>query len=83
MFILTSISTVFDVPSEIVDSLLALQRKINEALSQEAPKGHRFLLRKGVMDEADQNVFFSEEPTTRLMDMALPVACIATMVWGS
>ncbi|KAL7853834.1 hypothetical protein AOLI_G00206780 [Acnodon oligacanthus] len=40
VFILTSASAVFDVPSEIVDGLLALQRKINGALSQEAPSYH-------------------------------------------
>lgn len=36
VFILTSASTIFEVPHDILESLLTLQRKIHTALEQEA-----------------------------------------------
>ncbi|XP_076829288.1 uncharacterized protein LOC143475338 isoform X3 [Brachyhypopomus gauderio] len=77
VFILTSAATVFNVPSEIEENLLSLQRKINGALSQEAPQ---LFIKDASNGRGRPKLIFSEELLTRLIDMPLPVSCIANLL---
>ncbi|XP_028433439.1 uncharacterized protein LOC114555103 [Perca flavescens] len=74
-FILTSASTILNIPAEIVECLLSLQRMIHAALSQESPC---VFIREG--GRGRPKFCFSEELLSRLIDMPLPVPCIANLL---
>ncbi|XP_052424494.1 uncharacterized protein LOC127967816 isoform X2 [Carassius gibelio] len=74
-FILTSASSILNIPAEIVECLLSLQRMIHAALSQESPC---VFIREG--GHGRPKFCFSEELLSRLIDMPLPVSCIANLL---
>ncbi|XP_052461747.1 uncharacterized protein LOC128019679 isoform X1 [Carassius gibelio] len=74
-FILTSASSILNIPAEIVECLLSLQRMIHAALSQESPC---VFIREG--GRGRPKFCFSEELLSRLIDMPLPVSCIANLL---
>uniref|UniRef100_A0A672M9U9 Resolvase HTH domain-containing protein n=1 Tax=Sinocyclocheilus grahami TaxID=75366 RepID=A0A672M9U9_SINGR len=76
-FILSSASTIFDVPNYILETLMNLQQKIHAALSQElAP----VLTRECGGGRGRPKFIVSEEMLSRLIEMSLPVSCIANIL---
>lgn len=74
-FILTAASSRLNIPEEIVDSLLNLQSQIYTALSKE---NYSVLVRSG--ERGRPKFFISEELLTRLIEVPLPVSCIASLI---
>uniref|UniRef100_A0A672Z377 Integrase core domain-containing protein n=1 Tax=Sphaeramia orbicularis TaxID=375764 RepID=A0A672Z377_9TELE len=74
-FILTAASSTLNIPAEIVECLLSLQSKIHAAVSQESPCA---FIRAG--ERGRPKFIFSEELLSRLIDLPLPVSCIANLL---
>lgn len=74
-FILTAASSTLNIPAEIVSCLLSLQSKIDAAVSQESPCA---FIRAG--ERGRPKLIFSEELLSRLIDIPLPVSCIASVL---
>uniref|UniRef100_A0A672ZBE4 Integrase catalytic domain-containing protein n=1 Tax=Sphaeramia orbicularis TaxID=375764 RepID=A0A672ZBE4_9TELE len=74
-FILTAASSTLNIPAEIVECLLSLQSKIHTAVSQESPCA---FIRAG--ERGRPKFIFSEELLSRLIDLPLPVSCIANLL---
>ncbi|XP_048878515.1 uncharacterized protein zgc:174680 [Brienomyrus brachyistius] len=77
MFILTSASTVFDIPFEIINTLSDLQIKLQRSLAQE---DFVAFVRQGCEGRGRPKFVFSGELLRLLTDMPLPVACIANIL---
>ncbi|KAI2644132.1 Armadillo repeat-containing protein 6 [Labeo rohita] len=77
MFILSSASTIFDVPNDILETLMDLQQKISAALSQEVTL---VLTRECGGGRGRPKFIVSEEMLSRLIEMSLPVSCIANIL---
>uniref|UniRef100_A0A3B3T1B9 Integrase core domain-containing protein n=1 Tax=Paramormyrops kingsleyae TaxID=1676925 RepID=A0A3B3T1B9_9TELE len=77
MLILTSASTVFDIPIEIINTLSDLQRKLQRSLAQE---DFVAFVRQGCEGRGRPKFVFSGELLGFLTDMPLPVACIANIL---
>lgn len=74
-FILTAASSTLNIPVEIVLCLLSLQSKIHSAVSQESPCA---FIRDG--GRGRPKFIFSEELLSRLINIPLPVSCIANLL---
>ncbi|XP_030578717.1 uncharacterized protein LOC115775323 isoform X1 [Archocentrus centrarchus] len=74
-FILTAASNTLNIPTEIVECLLSLQSKIDAAVSQESLCA---FVRVG--GQGRPKVLFSEELLSQLINVPLPVSCIANLL---
>ncbi|XP_041866845.1 uncharacterized protein LOC121655962 [Melanotaenia boesemani] len=74
-FIMTAASNTLNIPNEIVECLLCLQSKIDSAVFQESPCA---FVRAG--GRGRPKFIFSEELLSRLINIPLPVSCIANML---
>ncbi|KAL0156225.1 hypothetical protein M9458_047471, partial [Cirrhinus mrigala] len=70
-------STIFDVPSDILETLMDLQQKISAALSQEVTP---VLTRECGGGRGRPKFTVSEEMLSRFIEMCLPVSCIANIL---
>lgn len=77
VFILTSASTIFEVPHDILETLMTLQRKVHAALEQEASP---ILITESAGGRGQPKYIVSEELLSRLIDMSLPISCIANIL---
>ncbi|MGL4765494.1 MAG: hypothetical protein ACRC2N_10785, partial [Aeromonas sp.] len=77
VFILSSASTIFHVPNDILETLMDLQQKIHAALSQEVAP---ILSRECGGGRGRPKFVISEEMLCRLIEMSLPVSCIANIL---
>ncbi|CAM4597887.1 unnamed protein product [Leuciscus chuanchicus] len=75
--ILVSASTIFDVPNYILETLMDLQQKIHAALSQEVAP---VLMRECGGGRGRPKFIVSEEILSRLIEMSIPVSCIANIL---
>uniref|UniRef100_A0A3Q1F974 Integrase core domain-containing protein n=1 Tax=Acanthochromis polyacanthus TaxID=80966 RepID=A0A3Q1F974_9TELE len=74
-FILTAASSTLNIPAEIVSCLLSLQSKIHSAVAHESTCA---FIRTG--GRGRPKFIFSEELLSRLIDIPLPVTCIASLL---
>ncbi|XP_051794348.1 uncharacterized protein LOC110972132 isoform X1 [Acanthochromis polyacanthus] len=74
-FILTAASSTLNIPPEIVSCLLSLQSKIDSAVAHESPCT---FIRTG--GRGRPKFIFSEELLSQLIDIPLPVTCIANLL---
>lgn len=77
VFIWTSASTVLQKPTDVVECLLSLQTKITAALSPETPLA---LIAEVSSGGGRPRLKVSEDLLTQLIDMPLPVSCIAHLL---
>ncbi|KAF5892642.1 uncharacterized protein DAT39_017649, partial [Clarias magur] len=77
VFILSSASTIFDVPNYILETLMELQQKIHAALSQESAP---VLMRECGEGRGRPKFIISEEMLSWLIEMSLPVSCVANIL---